>query len=72
MSAKVLKKKQPSSFYKYTSMATKMMAIILVFTFSGKYSDQLTDLDFPAFTLIGALLGSFLAIYSMIRDLNKW
>ncbi len=52
-------------------MATKMMAIILVFTFSGKYSDQLTDLDFPAFTLIGALLGSFLAIYSMIRDLNK-
>jgi hypothetical protein len=52
-------------------MAAKMMAIILVLTFTGKYSDQHTEMEFPLFTLIGALLGSFLAIYSMIRDLNK-
>lgn len=52
-------------------MAAKMMAILLFFVFGGRYLDGVVTLDFPALTLIGALLGSTLAIYSMIKDLGK-
>lgn len=52
-------------------MATKMMVILLAFTFGGRWIDQHYELAFPVATLVGALLGSGIAIYSMIRDLLK-
>lgn len=64
-------KNQPDSFYKYASMATKMIAIILAFTYSGVYLDDHFMTEFNWFTLVGALLGSGLAMYSVIKDLLK-
>ncbi len=63
-------KKQPNSFYKYTGMAFKMIVIILVFTFGGMKLDDYLEPSFPVSTLFGALLGSGMAIYSMIKDLT--
>ena len=71
MNKKNLLEKQPNSFYKYTGMATKMLVIVLVFTFGGVKLDEYTNMNFSLFTLIGALSGSVLGIYSMIRDLTK-
>lgn len=52
-------------------MATKMIAIILVLTYSGVYLDDHFMTTFSWFTLIGALLGAALAMYSVIKDLLK-
>jgi hypothetical protein len=71
MSKENLPKKQLNSVYKYTGMAAKMAAVLLVFTFGGVELDEWVQFKFPVFTLIGALSGSILAIYSMIRDLTK-
>ena len=64
-------KRRPDSFYKYTSMAGKMILIILAFTYGGFKLDEQVDMEFPVFTLILILLGVSLAIYSMIKDLIK-
>lgn len=64
-------KNQPNPFYKYSSMATKMIAIILVLTYSGVYLDDHFMTTFSWFTLIGALLGAALAMCSVIKDLLK-
>ena len=68
---RVSQKRQPDSFYKYTSMAGKMILIILAFTFGGHKLDEQVKIEFPVFTLIFILLGVSLAIYSMIKDLLK-
>jgi len=51
-------------------MAFKMIVIILVFTFGGMKLDDYLEPSFPVSTLFGALLGSGMAIYSMIKDLT--
>ena len=51
-------------------MAAKMMAIILAFTFGGRYLDLQFEENYPVGTLIGSILGATLAVYSMIRDLK--
>ncbi|MEZ4720839.1 MAG: AtpZ/AtpI family protein [Flavobacteriales bacterium] len=50
-------------------MTTKMLVVILLLTFAGIKLDELVEFDISIFTLLGALLGSALAIYLMIRDL---
>ncbi|MEX2596803.1 MAG: AtpZ/AtpI family protein [Salibacteraceae bacterium] len=64
-------KKQPDPFLKYSSMAAKMIAIILVLTYIGVWLDKRYQMDFNLFTLLGAILGSGLAMYSVIKDLLK-
>lgn len=52
-------------------MAAKMIAILLVFTFSGVKLDEYLNTDFQWFTMSGALLGAGFAMYSAIIDLLK-
>lgn len=52
-------------------MAAKMIAIILVLTYIGVWLDKRYQMDFNLFTLLGAILGSGLAMYSVIKDLLK-
>lgn len=52
-------------------MAAKMIVVVVVFSFGGYKLDEVLELGFPVFTLAGSLLGSVLAIYSVIRDLLK-
>lgn len=66
-----LQQKKPDPFYKYTSMAVKMIVVVVVFSFGGYKLDEVLALEFPVFTLAGSLLGTILAIYSVIRDLLK-
>jgi len=43
----------------------------LVFTLGGKYADQAINSPSPWCTLTGTLLGSGIAIYTMIADLTR-
>jgi len=49
-----------------------MMAIILLAVFGGmKLDDWVQGIDFPLFTLLGAIVGVALGIYYAIRDFTK-
>lgn len=66
-----LPKKQFSNYAKYSAMASQMIIIMLVGTLGGRKLDEWVNWKFPVFTLVGALLSVFLAIYIPIRDLLK-
>jgi hypothetical protein len=57
-----------SSFIKYASMATQMAIIMLVFIGVGRYLDGPNR---KSYTLIGAILGVTLSMYSIIKSLMK-
>lgn len=48
-----------------------MIVIVVGMTLGGRWLDDSQQLSFPAFTLFGALAGSGIAIYSMIKDVSK-
>lgn len=66
-----MKKNQPSDFYKYTSMATKMALVILAGVYGGKQLDEKLKLSFPAFTLLLSIISVSLAIYIVIKDTSN-
>ena len=56
---------------KYAGMAFQMGIIILVFAYLGKYADSRMATEKPYFTIVGALLGVFAALYITLKDLIK-
>jgi hypothetical protein len=56
---------------RYTNIAFQMIVIIVAGTFGGRYLDEKMQLSFPAFTLAGALLSVFAALYLTIREFLK-
>ncbi len=58
-------------FLKYTSMAIRMIAAILLFTYVGTVMDQIISWKFPVFTVLGVLFGSITSMYVMIRTTTK-
>jgi len=49
-----------------------MMAIILLAVLGGmKLDDWVEGMDFPLFTLLGAVIGVAVGIYYAIRDFTK-
>lgn len=63
--------KSSNDIARYTGIATKMLAIILVGTFAGIKLDEKLALETPIFTLILTLASVGLAMYVIIRDLGK-
>ena len=57
-----------NGFFKYAGMASQMAIIILVFIWIGRYLDGKQG---KTFTLIGAVLGVALSLYSVIKSLMK-
>lgn len=57
------------SFAKYSGIAVKMTAILLLFVWIGKKADEHYSLETPYFTLVASLLGIGVAMYSVIKDL---
>ena len=50
-----------------------MLVIILLAVFGGmKLDDWVTGIDFPLFTLLGAVVGVALGIYYAIKDFIKF
>ena len=67
-------KKPPlNNYLKYSAMGFQMLAAILLGVFGGMYLDgRLRNPEsFPIFTVIGSLLGVFLALYLPLKELLK-
>jgi F0F1-type ATP synthase assembly protein I len=78
----VNKKKSPESsqekknqslrdYARYSNLAFKWIAIILVGFFAGLKLDRVLKLEFPIFTLVLAMSGLFLSLYLLIKELGK-
>jgi len=64
-------KKSPNEYVRYSNMAFKMIAIILIGLWSGRKLDQKFEPKFPVFTTsftIGALVASF---YVLFKEITK-
>lgn len=56
---------------KYTGIATKMTLIICAGVFGGIKLDEMSNRDFPLWTLILSLLSVILAMYQIINDVLR-
>ena len=65
------KKKQPNAFLKYSSMATQMAVIIVIFAYSGIKLDEYYQNEIAYLTGLLTILGVLIAMYFMIKDLIK-
>lgn len=63
--------KKPTSFLRYTSMASQMAITIFLGVWGGIKLDQLFQFETPVMTLICSLLGVILAVYIVIRDVLR-
>jgi ATP synthase protein I len=52
-------------------MAFQIAATIIIGLFSGKWIDSKIHLKFPVFTVSLTILGVFLGLYFVLRDLLK-
>ncbi len=57
-----------NSYLKYAGMAFQMAAVMLVFLFLGKKIDQYYHFETPYFTMLGAVVGVFAALYLTLKD----
>jgi len=65
------KKKSPNEYVRYSNLAFKMIALILIGLWSGRKLDEKFKPKFPAFTVtltIGALAASF---YTLFKEITK-
>lgn len=57
-------------YARYSNLAFKWIAVILVGFFGGMKLDELLKLEFPVFTLVLAVSGLFLSLYLLIKELK--
>lgn len=55
----------------FSGIAIQMGVVIALGSFFGVYLDEKYPNDYSAFTVIFSLLGVFLAMYSVIKQLQK-
>lgn len=60
-----------SHIIRYTNIAVQMIVVIVLGTFGGKYLDDHLQWRFPVFTLLGALVSVFAALYLSIKEFLK-
>jgi len=61
--------KQTGSFFRYSSLALRMILTILLFVAAGYYLDHWLQLEFHLFTLFLTIAGVAGSLYSAIRKL---
>jgi F0F1-type ATP synthase assembly protein I len=64
-------KKQPNKWLQLMNIPFQMGAIIFAFAFFGQWLDEKYSNENKIFTIILTLLGVFLALYNVIRQVNK-
>lgn len=65
------KKKGLNNFAKYTSISFQMIVVIGVFAFAGHKIDDYRNAKMPIFTAVFSLLGVAVAMYQVVKQLNK-
>lgn len=61
--------KQPNPFFKYGNMALQMAVIIGLAVWGGQKLDQKANTITPWYTIIFSLVGIFIALYLVLKDL---
>lgn len=61
-------RKDAHSYLKYSGMAFEMAAIMLLFTFGGVKLDEKLQLSKNYFTLLGAIIGTVVALTFVLKD----
>ena len=61
--------KRPNPFLKYGNMAFQMAGIIGLSVYGGQKLDKYFDNKTPVYTIVFSLLGIFVAMYLVLRDL---
>jgi len=65
-----LEQKPPlNNYVKYSTIGIQMAAAVVITTFLGKYLDSFEWFKFPVFTVIGAIIGVFAAMYYLIKKI---
>jgi F0F1-type ATP synthase assembly protein I len=64
-------KKDLKEYARYSSLAFRLIAIVLLGFFAGMKLDQWLETKFSIFTLVLASAGLFLSLYLLIKDLLK-
>ena len=64
-------KKYLRDYARYSTLAFRLIAIVLLGFFGGMQIDKWLNLEFPVFTLVLAFTGLFLSLYLLIKDLLK-
>jgi len=64
-------KKQVNNYVKYSAAGFQMIVIILVFTFIGFKIDESRHSKTPIITALLSLCGVAIALYQVIRSVNK-
>lgn len=60
-------------YAKYSSIGFQMLVIILLSVYGGiKLDEWVKSLEFPLFSLLGAIIGVALGIYYAIKDFIKF
>jgi F0F1-type ATP synthase assembly protein I len=65
------RKKSLNTFAKYTSISFQMIVVIGVFAFIGHKIDSYRGAKIPLFTAALSLLGVAVAMYQVVKQLNK-
>jgi hypothetical protein len=58
-------------YLKFTGLAFQMAIIIAGAAYLGKYLDEKQQRDFPLFTMILSLVGVFVSLYIVIKEVIK-
>lgn len=64
-------KKGLQDYARYSNLAFRLIAIVLIGFFGGMKLDQVLGLEYPIFTVVLASAGLFLSLYLVIKDLMK-
>lgn len=65
------KDKKTNEYLKYSGMAMEMAVLIIIGIFAGKYLDKQFGFEKPLLTLVGALLGTFIFLFKLVKDTSK-
>ena len=68
---KEIKRKQVSSYARYTGLFFQMFVIIGIFAFVGTSLDDYQQTKQPYYTAGLALLGVVVAIYQVLKEVNQ-
>ncbi len=68
---KLQSNKKFDSYLKFSTLSFEMLAIIVLFTFSGNKIDFYFNVQKPFFTATFALLGTVLALYLAFKKILK-
>ncbi len=65
------KKKSLNTYFKYSSLATQMAAIIVAGAFFGDYLDKSRSSEIPVYTIIFSLISIILSLYYVLKKIIK-